>query len=119
MKDHKDRNDTYLVAPVKTIQQEVRCWVVGGKVITASLYKIGNRVVYQNYDDESFFVDFAQRMVDKYQPAEAFVIDVCLADDQLKIVEINCINAAGFYKSHMENLITAIENHFTNDTTRI
>jgi hypothetical protein len=115
MKDHKDRNATYLVAPLKQIQQEVRCWVVGGKVVTASLYKIGNRVVYQNYDDESFFVNFAQSMVDKYQPAEAFVIDVCLADDKLKVVEINCINAAGFYRCNLQKLIESLENHF--DTT--
>lgn len=112
MKDHPNNHETYLVAPVKTIQQEVRCWVVGGKVITASLYKIGHRVVYQNYDGESFFVDFAQSMVDKFQPAEAFVIDVCLANDELKIVEINCINAAGFYHCNLSKLIQALENHF-------
>jgi hypothetical protein len=107
------KNTKVLIAPLKTIQQEVRCWVVGGKVVSASSYKIGSRTVYQNYDDESFFVDFAQKMVDLYQPAEAFVIDVCLADDKLKVVEINCINSAGFYDVNMNKLMTAVENHFT------
>ncbi len=101
-----------LVSTLKNIQQEVRCWVVDGKVVTASRYKIGDRVQYLNYDHESFYVDFAQRMVDKFQVADAFVIDVCLADDQLKVVEVNSINAAGFYDCNIEKLITALEEKF-------
>jgi hypothetical protein len=105
-------DERILVAPLKQTQQEVRCWVVNGKVVTASRYKLGNSVIYQNYDDEKMYIDFAQEMVNKYQPAKAFVIDVCLVDDKLKIVEINCINCSGFYYCNMERLIEAIETHF-------
>ena len=101
-----------LVSPVKDIQQEIRCWVVGGKVVTASSYKIGSRIVYKNYDDELFFIDFAQKMVDKYKPAEAFVMDICLANDELKIIEINNINSAGFYNCNMVKLIGSLEDYF-------
>lgn len=106
------RGARVLLATPKDTQQEVRCWVVNGKVVTASRYKLGFRVVKQNYDDESLFVDFAQSMVDKYQPAEAFVIDVCLSNDELKVVEVNCINCSGFYHANMSKLVEAIENHF-------
>ena len=91
---------------------EERLWAVGGKIVTASSYKIGSRVVYTNYDDESYFVDFAQKMIDIYQPAEAFVIDISLANDKLQVIEINNINAAGFYDCNMIKLITALENNF-------
>jgi hypothetical protein len=101
-----------LVSPAKHIQQEVRCWAVGGKIVTASSYKIGSRVVYTNYDDESYFIDFAQKMIDIYQPAEAFVIDIALANDELSIIEINSINSAGFYECNIIKLIEALENHF-------
>lgn len=101
-----------LVAPLKEIQQEVRCWIVGGKVVTASRYKLGQRVSKANYDNESFFVDFAQKMAEKYQPAEAFVLDICLSMDQLKIVEVNCINCSGFYHCDIQKLIVALEKHF-------
>lgn len=101
-----------LVAPLKQTQQEVRCWVVGGKVITASRYKLHNRVIYENYDNESFYVDFAQKMVNVYQPADAFVIDVCLVDEQLKIVEINCFNCSGLYHANVQKMIEALEEHF-------
>lgn len=101
-----------LLAPLKEIQQEVRCWVVNGKVVSASRYKLGSRVLYQNYDDETFFTSFAQKMVDIYQPAKAFVLDICLSNDELKIVEINCINCSGFYHCDVQKLIEAIETGF-------
>ena len=100
------------IAPLKTIEQEIRCWVVGGKVITISAYKIGSRVIYQNYDHEQYIKDFAQAMVDIYQPAEAFVIDVCLHNGELKIVEVNCINSSGFYHADMQKLLESIEYYF-------
>lgn len=98
-----------LVSPLKDIQQEVRCWIVDGKVVTASRYKLGNYVQYKNYDDETFYINFAQKIVDIYQPAKAFVLDICLANDELKVVEINCINCSGFYDANMEKLIMALE----------
>ncbi len=39
-------------------------------------------------------------------------MDVCLVGDEVKIVEINCINAAGFYNANMQLLLNAIEEHF-------
>lgn len=101
-----------LVAPLKETQQEVRCWVVGGKVVSASRYRLGTRVIYENYDHETFYTDFAQKMVDRYQPAEAFVLDVCLVGDKLKVVEVNCLNCSGFYHVNVVKLINALEDHF-------
>lgn len=113
------RDTKVQIAPLKQIEQEIRCWVVNGKVVTASRYKLGARVIYQNYDDESYFIEFAQKMVDLYQPAEAFVIDICLANGELKVVEINCINCSGFYHGNMNKLMEAVENHFTKTPTEI
>jgi hypothetical protein len=100
------------VSPPKNIQKEVRFWVVGGKVVTGSQYRLGKEVIYDPfYEDEAR--DFAQRMVDTFQLAEAFVIDVCLHDDAWKIVECGCINCAGFYRSDIGKMIMSLENHFS------
>lgn len=105
-------NDTPIqVSTVKQIQKEIRFWVVGGKVITGSQYRIGNQTLYDEYYEESALT-FAQSMVDKFQLAEAFVIDVCLVNDEWKVVECGCINCAGFYKSDLQKMIMALENHF-------
>ncbi len=101
-----------LISPLKEIYQEIRCWVVGGKVITTSQYKIGTRVHPQNTDHEDDIREFAQKMVDIYQPAEAFVIDICRTPDGFRIVEINCINCSGFYDMNFQKLVMALEDHF-------
>lgn len=97
------------IAPTKSIEKEIRCWVVDGKVITISLYKLGKKGFQQNYDQEQEAIDFAQKMVDIYSPSRAFVLDICLSEGEYKIVEINCINSAGFYDANMSKLIQAIE----------
>ena len=100
------------ISTPKNIHKEIRFWVVDGKIVTGSVYRQSNRMVLDDvYEDQA--VEFAQRMVDTFQLAEAFVIDVCLTDDQWKIVECGCINCAGFYKSDLQKTIIALENKFT------
>lgn len=101
-----------LVAPLKEIQQEIRCWMVGGKAITISRYKLGNFVRYENYDHEEYIKEYAEKMAKIFSPAEAFVLDVAITEEGLKVVEINCINCAGFYHANIQNLIAALEEHF-------
>jgi hypothetical protein len=45
-----------------------------------------------------------------WNPHRAFVIDVCDTPDGIKIVEINTINAAGFYAGNVTELVMALEN---------
>lgn len=92
---------------VKNIQKEIRYWIVNGKVVTNSLYKLGNSVAYDEFYDEDA-LQFVKDMIDIYKPASSFVIDICLVNDVWKIVEINCINCAGFYKSNIEKLVEEI-----------
>ncbi len=104
---------TIQVARPKTILQEIRCWIVGGKVVTASTYKIGEAVIYREYEDTDG-LDFAKNMVDIFQPAKAFVLDICLTANGWHIVEMNCINSAGFYAADLQRLVISLENEFPN-----
>lgn len=102
-----------LISVLKEIKWEVRCWVVDGKVITTSRYKLGNRIAYLNMDYEDYITEFAQKMVDIYCPADAFVIDICdIGEKELKIVEINCINCAGWYDANISKVLNALEEKF-------
>lgn len=97
-----------LTKPVN-ILKEWRLWIVEERVVTWSLYKEGQRVVYRQEIDADA-LDFAQSMVDVnpgYSPA--YVIDVCRTEEGLKLLETNCINAAGFYAADLQKLAVAID----------
>ena len=104
------RHDTRLMLtePVQ-ILKEWRIWVVDEQVVTWSLYKEGQRVVYRHEIDEDA-LEFAQRMVNVNPGyAQAYVIDVCRTGEGLKLLETNCINAAGFYAADLVKLASAID----------
>lgn len=91
------------------ILKEWRLWVVGDEVVTFSLYKEGTRVVYRQEIDADA-LEFGMHLVQsnpKYAPA--YVIDICRTDDGLKMLETNCINAAGFYAADLAKLAISIE----------
>jgi hypothetical protein len=98
--------------PKSGIQQEIRCWIVDGEPVTMSQYKIGRRVNMLNMDNNEEAYIFSKKMAKLYSPARAYVMDICLYNDEYKIVEINCINMSGFYDANMSKLIQSLENAF-------
>lgn len=105
-------SDTMVVtAKPKYIMSEYRCFIVDGKVVTSSQYKIGNRVQYlSNLDDE--IERFAQQRVDEWSPTDSFVMDVAKTEDGLKILEINNLNSSGFYQINLHKLVFAIKRKY-------
>ncbi|MEP5759360.1 MAG: ATP-grasp domain-containing protein [Litoreibacter sp.] len=103
------RHDTELMLTQPAhIMKEWRVWVVNDVVRTYSLYKEGARVIYRPEIDQDA-AEFAQRMVHANAGyARAYVMDICRTDDGLKIIETNCINAAGFYAADLTKLVDAI-----------
>jgi len=105
------------VASTKEIQKEFRFWVVDGRIVTASIYKMYNRPIFNGIVDDGA-TEFCQEMVNKFQLAKAFVIDICLTNNKWKIVECGCINCAGFYSADMQKLIVALEDTYKKDLAR-
>ena len=104
------RHDTEMMftKPIR-ILKEWRLWVVRDEIVTFSLYKEGPRVIYRHEIDEDA-MDFALGLVEanpEYAPA--YVIDICRTDDGLKMLETNCINAAGFYEADLLKLVSSID----------
>ena len=104
------RHDTMLMLTEPAhILKEWRVWVVQEKVVTYSLYKEGARVIYRHEIDDDA-IAFAQRMVDlNPEYSQAYVIDICRTEEGLRVLETNCINAAGFYEADLVKLASAID----------
>lgn len=106
-------NDTLIqVAEPQVIHAEYRCWVVHGQIVTASLYKRGDRVYYSDEVDQEV-LDYAQARVDEWQPHAAFCIDVCQTPNGMKVVEIGTLNSCGFYAANIPKLVMALEDGFS------
>lgn len=99
------------ISTVKKIYNEARFWVVDGKIITHSTYKIGSRVVYDNLVD-SGAVEFCHDMIALYQPNRTFVMDIALTNIGYKIIELGATSHAGFYDADIYKLLTSIEEAF-------
>lgn len=102
------------VCKPKVIFAEYRFWIVKGKIVTKSLYKRGDKVIYSSDVDERFD-EYVKLRVKEWEPHEAFVIDVCDTDDGIKIVEINTLNSCGFYAADIPKLVDALEYAFNDD----
>lgn len=104
------RHDTLMMlTPPANIQKEWRAWVVDNRVVTWSLYKDGRDVAYRPEIDDDALI-FAQSLVSKnpgYAPA--YVLDICRTDQGLRLLETNCLNAAGLYAADLMALIPALE----------
>jgi hypothetical protein len=92
----------------KTIYAEYRFWVVDGDIVTQSAYRRGGRSYFASDVDERCAA-YVREIVAIWQPARAFVVDIGDTPDGLRIVEINTINAAGFYAGDIQAIVLALE----------
>lgn len=106
-----DKDNEIQISTIKKIQQEIRFWIVKGEIVTASQYRLGGRLLFNDNIDSAGY-DYCREMIKIFQLNDAFVMDICLSNDEYKIVECGCINCAGFYKADMQKIIFAIEERF-------
>jgi hypothetical protein len=98
-----------VVASVKDIIAEYRFFVVNGRVVTGCRYRLYGMASYHAAVEIDASWDFAQMMVDQWQPATGFVIDIATTPEGIKVIEINCLNSAGLYACDAKKIIAAIE----------
>ncbi len=98
-----------MVCRKKEIYTETRTWIVEGRVVTTSGYKVGTIKRYTSPEHVDPHIKyFAQLAADAWCPNEAFVLDVAETPNGLRIVEVNNLNSAGFYKADMQRLVKAL-----------
>lgn len=107
---HPINGDTlFVAAPVKTILDEYRCWVIDGKVISSSCYVHNGVIEYSNTDDDFEVNHYAQQMVDRLPfSMRNFVLDVFRTTDGLRVGELNCIHCSGWYAINSGKVVRAL-----------
>lgn len=108
-----DRYGEVIVSSVKEIDAEWRFFIVDKKVITGCQYhKNGRLCVDKSYPKEA--IETIEKAIDIWTPHDIFVMDIGLCDNQYKIVEVGCFNAAGFYQCDTWKIVEAVHNYLRN-----
>lgn len=89
------------------IAHEWRAFVVNGKVSSGSHYRYYK---YLSIDGglPDRVITFVEEMCKIWTPADVFVMDIGESAGNLFIIECNCFNSSGFYKSDVEKIITDV-----------
>jgi hypothetical protein len=103
-------NEPTMVCRRKQIYSETRTWIVEGRVVTCSGYKVGTLKRYTPPEMvDAHIVEFANARAAEWSPNRAYVLDVAETEEGLKIGEVNNLNSAGWYKCDMQKLVLALE----------
>lgn len=106
--------DMVMLAPVKQIYAEYRLFVVGGEIVTGSLYKLGNKVLYKQVLDPAM-LDYARVRIKEFCPKRAMCLDIAQIEGEspsYKVIETNSISSAGFYDCDMLRFAGAMNAEF-------
>lgn len=94
------------------ITTEWRLWIVNKKVVAASKYREYFKLKKEDGCPDEV-IEFAEQRCKEYTPHDIFVMDICLCGDEYYIIECGCLNAAGFYKANIQNIILTVTDYFS------
>ncbi len=97
-----------VVASPRSILAEYRLFVVDGRVVTSSLYKMGQRIISDTYTPEDV-LHYARQRIEAWVPDRAFVLDIAETPEGFCVIEVNNINSAGVYAADVSRLIQEID----------
>lgn len=97
-----------LVCEPYNIRKEWRNYIVGGKVVTSSLYRKDFRLCKSRKDVPEDMIAFAQARADEYLPHRNVAMDIGLCGGEYYIIELGCLNSVGFYDCDIDKLVEAI-----------
>ena len=104
-----NKDTVIAVAGAKKIYSEYRLFVVDRRIVTASQYQLGGELI-TTADIDRRVTCFAEEMIQRWRPAQAYAMDIADTPDGLKVIEINNINSSGFYDADPQKIIMAINN---------
>ena len=104
-------DEVVLVAPLKNIKKEYRNFVVDGKIVDSSIYKIGSKITYEvpTKEEREEIQAFFDVIKGYYEPHDNYVVDFAMLEDGTwNLIEYNCFNCAGMYATDRRKIFKAV-----------
>lgn len=86
------------------IAHEWRLFIVNGKVITGSHYRLYS-ILQVRPEVPQEVINFAEEQAKVYSPTPVFIMDIGESNKNLYVIEIGCFNSAGFYASDINKIV--------------
>ena len=103
-----DTSIAVMLAPVRQVEQEWRYVVVDGRVVAGSAYLADGRSASPD-DPSGEPWQFAQAVAGSLPAPEiVYVLDVCLADGQLWLIELNPFSGADLYACDLNAVVREV-----------
>jgi hypothetical protein len=96
-----------MVAPLQKLYSETRWFVVDGKVVDGSYYRLGGRLVPKHITEPELY-KVAQEKADRWLPHVNCVMDLADTEDGVQVIEFNTINSSGFYDHNISKIVHAL-----------
>jgi len=96
-----------LVSEAVEILSEYRLFIVNGKVVAQSLYKVRGQFC-TNPVVPNIIIQKAEELCKIWTPAPAFVMDFAEDAEGFCVLEVNNINCAGFYACDIPSIVDAL-----------
>lgn len=96
-----------VLAPPEDISAEWRWFIVGGKIISGSMYRAHGQLRKARELEKDVILE-AQALADKWLPMDCVVMDTALVHGEVKIVEFNTINSSGFYDHDINSVFDSL-----------
>ena len=105
------------LSSVKEVDREWRCFIVKGRVVSASRYRIRGETRVDETDIPEAMIGFAEELCRVFAPHDIFVMDVALHNEMYKVVECNCFNSSGTYRHYWGRIVRAVQEHIIETAT--
>ncbi len=91
----------------RNIEMEWRYFIVGGEIVSGSLYKYEGRL-YKVRELNLGTLTTAREFAGKWLPHQNCVMDLAQVDGEIKVIEFNCINSSGFYDNDVGAIFSTL-----------
>ena len=106
---YEDKNLPIVITPVSDVGMEWRFVIAGQDVIAYSAYEASDRME-SNSECPSEVSDYAKKVAKALIPPDPmYILDVCIADGDLNLIEINPFSGADLYACDRQAIVSAVE----------
>lgn len=98
------------------VQYERRNIIIDGKVVTHSPYSYSDETAVIPDDINQQMDEFLAYFVPEFSaifPDKMYVLDSCISNDKVKIVEVNALATSGLYDCDLNKIVDAVEEYAT------